>query len=372
MKKVISIVLNNFKNDSRVLKENISLQKEGYEVQVVALHEEPLKEYEEIQNISVHRVKLKSRGWSKHKLVQLFKYFEFVYKVIKQYKNSDIIHCNDLDTLPVGVIIKKFFNKKVKIVYDAHEYETERHNQSKIERKLLKFLENFLIKYVDVTITVSNSIAIDYIKLYHINKPYIIFNTPNYRDTNKKNIFRKKFNIDEKNIIFLYQGGLSKGRGILEFINLIKNIQNVSYIIMGYGPLEKEIKEIVKKEKNIYFHDAVSPDILLDYTSSADIGVCIEENICKSWDYALPNKMFEYYMANLPVIVSGLSEMKKFVIENNTGYVIEDIFSRSEFMKIFNEIKNTYKEKINNVLKIKNIYNWEKEEKKLINIYNKL
>jgi hypothetical protein len=48
MKKVISIVLNNFKNDSRVLKENISLQKAGYEVQVVALHEESLKEYEEI------------------------------------------------------------------------------------------------------------------------------------------------------------------------------------------------------------------------------------------------------------------------------------------------------------------------------------
>ncbi len=66
MKKITSIVLNNFKNDSRVLKENISLQNAGYDVKVVALHEEPLKEFDEVQNILVHRIKLKSRAWSKN------------------------------------------------------------------------------------------------------------------------------------------------------------------------------------------------------------------------------------------------------------------------------------------------------------------
>jgi len=144
MIKVTSIVLNNFKNDSRVLKENISLQKAGYDVKVVALHEEPLKEFEEVENIPVHRIKLKSRGWSKNKFVQLFKYFEFIYRVIKQYKNSDIYHCNDLNSLPIGVIIKKFFNKDAKIVYDAHEYETERNGLSGIQKTMTKKLENYL------------------------------------------------------------------------------------------------------------------------------------------------------------------------------------------------------------------------------------
>ncbi len=75
-KRILSIVLNNFKNDSRVLKENISLQNGGYDVKVVALHEEPLKEFDEVQNIPIHRVKLKSRSWSKNKVIQLIKYFE--------------------------------------------------------------------------------------------------------------------------------------------------------------------------------------------------------------------------------------------------------------------------------------------------------
>ena len=47
-KKITSIVLNNFINESRVLKENISLKNAGYSTQVVALHEDALKEYEKI------------------------------------------------------------------------------------------------------------------------------------------------------------------------------------------------------------------------------------------------------------------------------------------------------------------------------------
>jgi len=95
LKSVVSIVLNNFTNDSRVLKEAISLQKAGYEVKVIALWEDGLEEYEIIENISVHRIKLKSRSWSKNRLIQIVKYIELIYKLIKGYRDIDIIHCND-------------------------------------------------------------------------------------------------------------------------------------------------------------------------------------------------------------------------------------------------------------------------------------
>ena len=113
MIKVLSIVLNNFKNDSRVLKENISLQNAGYHVKVVALHEEPLEEYENVQGLSVHRVKLKTRHWPKHTLVQFIKYFEFIYRCVKKYRKTNIVHCNDLNALPIGVIIKMIYSKNI-------------------------------------------------------------------------------------------------------------------------------------------------------------------------------------------------------------------------------------------------------------------
>jgi glycosyltransferase involved in cell wall biosynthesis len=374
LKKVTSIVLNNFKNDSRVLKESISLQNAGYKVQVVALHEDPLEEYEQVQNISVHRVKLKSRRWSKQKAVQLLKYIELVYQVVKQYQGSDILHCNDLNALPIGVFIKKFFNRDAKVVYDAHEYETELNNLKGTQKKLATWLERRLIKYVDSVITVSDAIANEYVKLYDIEKPVLVLNTPPYKEIKKKNIFRETLGIKENQIIFLYQGGLSKGRGIEILLETFKTIDNENAVIvfMGYGPLESLIQATSKEYKNIYFHEAVAPDILLDYTSSADFGFLFYENTCLNHYYCSPNKMFEYLMAEIPVIVSNLYEMKRLVELNKIGTVAKEN-TLNGLKKAIEEAvildKNKLKE---NIQKLKMIYNWEEQEKVLLEVYENL
>ena len=373
MKKVVSIVLNNFKNDSRVLKENISLQNAGYDVQVVALWEDGVEEREEIANIPVHRVKLKSKNWSKNKIVQLIKYFEFLYKVSKEYKDADMLHCNDLNALPIGVVIKKFFNKDVKIVYDAHEYETEIIGLKGVQKTLTKLLEKYLIKYVDAVITVSNTIANEYVKLYNIKKPSLVLNTPPYKEIEKKDIFREKFNIPKKATIFLYQGGLSSGRGIEILLETFKQLNQKPIIIfMGYGELEDKIKEASKEYGNIYFHPAVTPDILLDYTSSTDFGISTIENSCLSYRYCLPNKMFEYIMAEVPVIVSNLPEMKKIVESYKVGVVAKENTPQGLQEAIQEAIKLDKDKLKTNIKKLKIIYNWENQEKVLLEVYKDL
>ncbi len=375
LKKIVSIVLNNFKNDSRVLKENISLQNAGYAVKVVALHEEPLKEFDEVQNIPVHRVKLKSREWSKNKAMQLLKYFEFIYRVVKQYKYSDILHCNDLNTLPIGVIIKKFFNKNVKIVYDAHEYEiNDRPNESKYSIKIKYFLEKRLIKYADKVMTVSDAIANEYVKLYGIPKPALVLNTPPYTNIEKKDIFRETLNISADKTIFLYQGGLSKGRGIEILLDTFKNIDNekVVVVFMGYGTLEENVIAVAKEYKNIYFHKAVSSDVLLSYTCSADFGILFYENNCLNHYLCSPNKMFEYLMAEIPVIVSNLYEMKRLVENNSIGVVAKDNTSDGLKEAIQKSVKLDKEELNKNILKVKEIYNWEEQEKVLLKVYGEL
>ncbi len=375
MKKVTSIVLNNFKNDSRVLKENISLQKAGYNVQVVALHEEYLSEFEKIQNISVHRIKLKTRSWSKNKIIQILKYFEFIYKTVKLYKQSDIFHCNDLNSLPIGVIIKKFFNKDAKIVYDAHEYEINHTpNENKYKIKIQYFLEKFLIKYADKVITVSDSISDEYVRLYNIKKPELVLNTPPYKEIKKRNIFRETFGIQENQTIFLYQGGLSHGRGIEILLEAFKAIDNKNAVIvfMGYGPLERLIKDTSKEYSNIYFNEAVSPTVLLDYTSSADFGISTIEDSCLSYKYCLPNKMFEYIMAEIPIIVSNLYEMKRFVELNKIGTVAKEN-TPNGLKKSIEEAMKLDKEELGiNIRKLKTVYNWEEQEKVLLNVYKGL
>ena len=383
MKTIVSIVLNNFKNDSRVLKTNISLQNTGYRVQVVALWENDIDEFEIIQNIPVHRVKLKSKNWSKNKLVQLIKYFEFLYKVSKKYKDADILHCNDLNALPIGYIVKKFFNKNIKIVYDAHEYETQKNGLKGIQKTLTKILEKFLIKYANKVITVSDAIADEYVRLYNIPKPALVLNTPPFKQIEKKDIFRETFNISKDSTIFLYQGALTKGRGIEILLKTFKQLSkqpitnnqytNIPIIIfMGYGVLEKDIIEASKEYKNIYFHQAVSPDILLDYTSSADFGISTIEDSCLSYRYCLPNKMFEYTMANVPVIVSNLPQMKKVVEKYQIGIVAKEntMQGLQEAIKKATTLdKNILQD---NIQKVQKIYNWEEQEKVLLKVYKGL
>lgn len=368
MKKVVAVVLNNFKNDSRVLKENISLQNAGYSVKVVALWEEGVAEYESVQNLAVHRIKLRSKEWSKNRFIQSLKYFEFLYRVIRKYRDVDIIHCNDLNALPVGVLLKLFFNKKIKIIYDAHEHESFRAGYSQSMQKITRFIEARLICYADKVITVSPSIANDYNSMYGIDIPTLILNTPFYKEQKKEDIFRKKFAIPQNNIIFLYQGGLQPDRGILEFAKFIDGKKNMSYVIMGYGSLTNDVKAFVQKSTNVFYHEAVSPEVLLSYTKSADIGVCIEKPICKSWDYALPNKMFEYLVSGLPIVVGGLQEMKKFVIEHKIGYIL-DIYTEDISKVDLDLIVNDCLSKQQNVKEKANIFNWQREEKKLLALY---
>ena len=370
--KIANLVFNNFINDSRVIKESTSLANGGYDVEVIAHGDKGLNEFEIEKNFTIRRFSYLNREESKSIVSKLGAYLTYLRLSAKHCKRFDIIHCNDLDTLPIAFIIKKFYNKNINVVYDAHEYETERHHQSKFDKKILKVIERFLLKYVDKMITVSEPIADEYAKLYTIERPTVIYNTPKRISIEKKDIFREKFNISKEHIIFLYQGGLQPRRGILEFFNLIQRKEGVSYVIMGFGHLKDEIVELAKTEQNLYFHEAVSPDVLLDYTSSADIGVCIEENLCKSWNLGLPNKMFEYYMVGIPIVVSGLQELKRFIVDNKTGFVIEDIFDQEEFDKLFQTIIKEYKEQSENIENVKNIYNWQNQEKKLLKLYKKL
>lgn len=374
MKNIILIVLNNFKNDSRVLKESVSLKNAGYNVKVVALYEDLLSEFDNINGIDVHRIKLKSKNWSKNKLIQILKYMEFMYKVIKLYRKNDIFHCNDLDTLPIGVIIKLFFNKKAKLVYDAHEFEiNQKPFQSKLSIKLNYFLEKKLIKYTDTCFTVSQSIASEYNRLYRV-KPVILFNAPNFKEPIKTDKFRENLPIKKDSIILLYQGGLMRGRGLELWIEAFKRRKDdkVVMVFMGYGELEEDIKKAVKSTSNIFYHPAVSPDVVLDYTAAAAAAVSYIYNSCLNYYYCMPNKLFEYTMVGLPVIVSNLKDMGYVVKKYKLGVVVNNDTIDAINLAIDELLGMDMANLRCNALKFAKEYCWENQEIKMLNEYKKL
>ncbi len=369
MKNIVSIVLNNFTHDNRVLKENLSLSQNGFKPIVVALHEGNLPTHEFFNGIETYRIKLLSKNWSKNPCIQAIKYIELIFRFIFMFKNADIYHCNDLNALPLGILAKLVFNRKARIVYDAHEYEIERTGMGKKTRLFAHLLEGILIKFADLVITVSDSIANEYARLYNMKKPALVLNCPAYKPFVKHDLFREELGIRKDQKIFIYQGGLSKERGLDKLLDYFSSLKDDSKVIvfMGYGSMEKEIKEC--KSPNVYFHAAVSASVLLKYTSSADYGVFVYENHCKSIYYCLPNKLFEFMHAGLPVIVANLYELSRFVKNNEIGVVAENTSKESIEIAISKIEKLDYQKMSQNALNIAKEYCWENQEKNLIRKY---
>ena len=372
---VSAIVLNNFTHDSRVLKENESLAAAGYHVNIIALHDKGFAQKECVSGLPVFRIKLVSRHWGKFKPIQIIKYVEFLLRVYPKCRHADILHCNDLETLPVGVIIKCFFNKKIKIVYDSHEYQIERKNFGKIEKKLVKILERILIRYADHVITVSDSIAKEYASLYSIPKPSLVLNCPKYYKIVNADInIRNMIAVQDEATVFMYHGNFSKGRGIETLLQAFATINDVTKIIifMGYGHLEKEIIEYANHHQNIFHHPAVAPQDVLAYSAHVNMGLLFYEDISLNHRYCLPNKLFDYFMAGLPVLTSSeLIEVKRVVSQYGAGLSVPntpaDIMSAVCNM---DNIKIAQYQK--NLGKITANYNWKNQETVLLNIYDKL
>jgi glycosyltransferase involved in cell wall biosynthesis len=373
MKSIANIVLNDFTNDSRVLKTSTSLVNFGYQVTVVAIHNKGLHEKETSGDYHVDRIKLISRPWAKYKIIQAFKYIEFMCRAFWRYRKVDFVHCNDLNSLPIGLFIKIIGNG-VKVVYDCHEYETETNGLKGFGKIIKKFIESLLIPFADRVVTVSDSIADEYVRLYNIPKPNLVLNCPTYQAVEKRNIFRETFGIRNDQEIFLYQGSLSKGRGVeilLEAFDKVTCDKKV-LVCMGYGPLEHLIQEKSINSSSIYYHPAVPPQILLNYTASADYGISFIEDSCLSYRYCLPNKIFEYIMAGLPVVVSNLYEMKRLVEIHGVGIVAENNTVQGFKKAVDLSTNQNYKKTINIVKKARELFCWETQEKVLKEVYRDL
>ena len=125
----------------------------------------------------------------------------------------------------------------------------------------------------------------------------------------------------------MYQGALSQGRGVRLLLDAFQERQNDPAVIvfMGYGELEAEVRELADRHTNIFYFPAVAPDVVLEFTASADAGIHVIQNTCLNHFYCMPNKLFEYAMAGLPVVVSNMKDMSQFVAQHNMGAVVKEL-----------------------------------------------
>lgn len=363
--------------DSRILKEIKSLASH-YHIKILGIgikSRNNKKAQLKFQNTGIESVKIYSNHWRflPRELKLIASFIELWVKILLKTRKLkiDVVHCHDTLALPIGFCLKKL--KKSKLIYDAHELESNKNGQSKFMSWGTLLIEKKCWESIDLFISVSPSI-LDWYKTHLgkkknvliLNAPEVV-NTTEFKKGNGK-YFHKKFGIQSDSRIFLYLGFLTKGRSIDKIIHAFNdNAIQAHVVFVGYGDLKSKILTASKKNDKIHYHEAVKHNQVVHLSRNADVGLCLIENISLSDYYCLPNKLFEYAFSGLPVLASDFPELKNIIKKYKLGYCCAlDVKAIKTAIKV---IEKSPIPKINTDLKA---LSWEHQEQKLVAAYDNL
>jgi glycosyltransferase involved in cell wall biosynthesis len=291
------------------------------------------------------------------------------------FKNYDVYHANDLDTLLPMWLISKIKNKP--IVYDSHEYFTgvpEIQNRPFV-KWFWESIEKSIFPKLKYVFTVNNSIANLYFKAYSV-RPMVLRNVP-LKKPIRKFMSRDDLQIpNNKKVLILQGAGINIDRGAEELLEAISVQQNFFLCIVGKGDVIKQLKKRSKKSdltNKVLFVDTLPYEQMMQYTLNADVGLSLDKPNNLNYLNSLPNKVFDYLKAGLPIVCSDLSELRMLIKKYNCGEIVKDHLPTS----ILNSLENLFSDskylsyKKNASVIIQEL-NWENESKVLINCYKNI
>lgn len=363
-RKVYVAVTNDLETDQRVHKVCLSLTKGGFEPVLVGI-------------LRPSSSKL-NRPYQLQRMSMCFQrtflfYAEYNLRLFLKLLFSDfeVVVANDTDTLLAAFLAAKIRHKK--IVFDAHELFTE--VPELVGRPFVKqvwqLIENSILPHIESAYTVCQPIADIYQKKNGL-KMQVVRNAPlrsaMVKDPGEKIIFEGKK-------IILYQGAVNVGRGIEWIIDAMPYLENVVFLIAGDGDIVLEIQDRIQRKNlsdKVVLLGKVPFEELNKYTFSADLGVCLLENRGLNYFYSLPNRIFDFAHAGVPMLATDFPEIRNIVDTYNLGELIADY----EPINLAKTIQNlllkweTFPEKNSIFAKAQEELCWENEEKVLLEVFN--
>jgi glycosyltransferase involved in cell wall biosynthesis len=373
MKKNLHLTHTDIESDSRILKEMSTLAAAGYAVSGIGVTMEEGSQRSSINfDADVRAIRLNSRNLTSlpRTLRHLVTLVELIVKILPMAirKSPDVVHCHDTLVLPLGVMVKIFTGAK--LVYDAHELESDRNGLSKLQGRLTFWVEKILWRFIDALIVVSPSIQNWYHQELGVKKSTVILNAPLFlkSDESANNYLRDKFSIPLESKIFVYVGILGEGRGLDLITQAFINGRLSSHVVfLGYGEMYAHLKVLSEKYSNIHLHDAVTHSKVVPVVKSADFGLCLVQNVSLSDYYCLPNKLFEYCFAGVPVLASDFPDIRSVITRHGIGQCCE-----LEIDSICTAIKKI--ENSNQKFSFSDVstLSWEAQQTKLIYLYEQI
>lgn len=322
MPRVLVSVTNDLNNDQRVHKVCLTLQDQGLEVLLIGRllpDSRPIH-----RSYRTHRMRLFFRRGPLFYAEYNLRLFFFLIR-----QRMDILHSNDLDTLLPNFLVSRI--RRTPLVYDTHEYFTGvpelRHRP--LVRRIWRQIEAGILPRLEYIFTVNSSIAQLYAKDYGISAR-VLRNVPLRLSPGIEPKSRADIGIPEDAFLLVNQGtGINLDRGMEELFGALEKLPSeVHLLLIGKGDvipsLKQRAQESSKLGRRVHFIPPLPYEEMMRHTMCCDLGLSLDKDTNINYRFSLPNKVFDYIRAGIPLLTTDLPEVGRIVRTYDVGLCIEE------------------------------------------------
>lgn len=288
----------------------------------------------------------------------------------------DIVHAHDLICLPAGFNVANVTGAR--LVYDAHELETHRNPPLPfLQKKFVAHIEKKYARHADAVNTVGRLVGRELAMHINRNDINILYNSPPLEDC-PRNI-RGDLRLDDATPLVIYVGKVTEGRGVGQILELLPKMPGV--MLATVGPCDQKSRSRLNLQAERLGTSArfrILPPVpfeqVVSYIRGADLGVISVEPITLSYQYCMPNKLFELSFANVPIISNKLDEIETYLSEFNNG-VVADFDNKAALpytmFRMLRE-KERYIMGPESLARMHSTFSWDSQSKQLLSIYDSI
>ena len=367
MKRVIVSVINDLVTDQRVNKSCLTLQKMGYEVLLVGRKQRKSPPMDE-RPYDTKRMKLlfeKGPLFYAEYNTRLFFFLLF--------HKASLLLSNDLDTALPNYFISKL--KGIKMIYDSHEYFTETPElvgRPRVQR-VWKRIESLVVPRLKEMITVCDSIAELFHEQYGVTC-HVVRNIPPRAALPPKGDKKALDLPEDKHLLVLQGSGINIQRGAEELVEAMQYLDDCFLMVIGGGDVLPTLKQMTQQlhiEQRVRFLPRMPYAQMMAYTQLAKLGFVLDKDTNLNYRFCLPNKLFDFIQAGVPIVASHLVEIEKIIRKYHIGLFIPDHDPKSIAETIRQGLDNAEQSAVwqQGLVQAAQDLCWENEQQTLIEIY---